>query len=48
MKTSPTVYKPDKQGYNGMDGKDVPAGQEEAARRGAEVCPERAIQLTDD
>lgn len=46
-KTALQVYKLDKLGYNDMDGKEVPTGLEEAARNGAKMCPEGAIQLID-
>jgi ferredoxin len=47
VKASPAVYKLDEFGYNKMDGAEVPAGQEEAARRGAAICPESAIELVE-
>ena len=45
VKAAPGIYRQDEQGYNSMDGKPVPPGMEEAARRGAAACPESAIRL---
>jgi ferredoxin len=44
---APTVYKLDDNGYNADRGKtlDIPAEQAAAARKGAKLCPERAITL---
>jgi ferredoxin len=44
---APTVYKLDDNGYNADRGKtlDIPAEQAGAARKGAKLCPERAITL---
>jgi ferredoxin len=46
VKTAPEVYQLDELGYNKMDGREVPPGLEDAARRGAAICPESAIQLS--
>ena len=47
---SPDVYSADDDGFNTAVGStaEVPAGQEDAARAGASVCPESAIQVLDD
>lgn len=47
---APDVYELDDDGYNGLRGRiiDVRPGEEDAARLGAESCPELAITLTDD
>lgn len=41
------VYELDDEGYNAHTGQpvEVPAGQEDEARRGVAVCPESAIQV---
>lgn len=43
--TAAHVYDVDEQGYNADAGKtiDIAPGDEDAARSGAEACPERAI-----
>jgi ferredoxin len=46
--TSPEVYLLDEQGYNSMGEFTVKPGQEEAARRGAEACPEGAIRIVEE
>ena len=45
-----SVYTLDDNGYNAERGKviQIKAGSEEAARLGAEACPERAIKLIED
>ncbi len=44
---APEVFTLDDDGYIGVDGTlAVPAGQEEAARRGAAACPERVITIS--
>ena len=45
VKAGAKVYRRDELGYNISDGDMVPAGEEEAARKGAAACPETAIQL---
>jgi ferredoxin len=44
---APTVYKLDDNGYNADRGKtlDIPQDEEAAARKGARLCPERAITI---
>lgn len=44
---APDLFRLDDLGYNASDGEEVPAGQEEDARRGVESCPEGAISLED-
>jgi ferredoxin len=46
-KLAPTVYKLDDNGYNADRGRtlDIPPAQEAAARKGAKLCPERAITI---
>jgi len=46
-KIAPKVYQLDDLGYNCSNGKDVPEGQDELARRGAKICPEAAIELVE-
>jgi ferredoxin len=48
-KFAPSVYKLDDNGYNADRGRtlEVPADQEAAARKGAKLCPERAIAILD-
>lgn len=41
------VYDVDDDGFNAMDGTEVPAGLEASAREGASSCPERAITLVE-
>lgn len=47
---APDVYTLDDDGYNAERGAtiDVPPGQEEAARLGARMCPERAITVLEE
>lgn len=45
---APSVFDADDEGYGTVLAGDVPAGSEEAARRAAANCPERAITLIDD
>lgn len=42
---APDVYVLDDLGYNVTPETDVPPGSEEAARKGALACPERAIEI---
>jgi ferredoxin len=44
---APALYELDDDGWNVLRGKeaDVPPDQEEAAERGAALCPERAITI---
>lgn len=42
---APDLYPLDEEGYIASDGFDVPAGQEDLARRGARACPERVIAI---
>jgi ferredoxin len=44
---APDVYRLDDEGYCISDGATVPAGFEEQARLGANVCPDYAITLED-
>lgn len=41
----PDVFQLDDLGYSKAGTRDVPAGLEEQARRGARGCPERAIDI---
>jgi ferredoxin len=43
--TAPELYTIDDLGYSSVTELDVPAALEEAARLGAEACPERAITV---
>jgi ferredoxin len=45
---SPDLFHLNDQGYNDMDSFEVPAGQEEAARRGAAACPEGVLTIVED
>lgn len=45
---APDVYELDDNGYCLRDGRFVPEGHEESARRGAQACPERAIELIEE
>lgn len=44
---APSVYSLDESGYCAITETDVAAGDEEAARAGANNCPERAISIVD-
>ena len=44
---APEVYELDDTGHNAMSETEVPADLVEAARRGADNCPERAITLVE-
>jgi len=44
---APEVYKLNDDGYNVMDPFEVPRGLEEKARKGAQACPELAIEIVD-
>jgi ferredoxin len=44
---APEVYDLDDLGYCRIAAEEVPAELEEAARKGAAVCPERAITVED-
>jgi ferredoxin len=48
-KYAPNVFKLDDDGYNAARGGevDVPAGEEENAKRGMKSCPEQAITLVE-
>ena len=48
-KYAPNVFKLDDNGYNADRGGEVevPAGEEENAKRGMKSCPEQAITLVD-
>jgi ferredoxin len=48
-KYAPNVFKLDDDGYNANRGGevDVPAGEEENAKRGMKSCPEQAIMLVE-
>ena len=45
---APEVYESDEEGFNALRGEtvEVEAGKEEAARRGADSCPESAITIS--
>lgn len=45
---SPAVYEPDDDGYGSTRSSLVPPGLEDAARTGAQNCPEGAIRLIED
>jgi ferredoxin len=45
---APELYPLDDNGYILVSEIDVPPGQEELARRGADACPERIIVIEDD
>lgn len=42
------LYPLDDEGYVATEGFDVPAGEEDAARKGARACPERIILVVED
>ena len=42
------LYPLDDAGYVAIEGFDVPAGEEKAARNGARACPERIIFVVED
>ena len=44
---APSVYWLDDDGYCGVTELDVPPGEEDAARSGANNCPERAITVSE-
>jgi ferredoxin len=41
------LYVLDDDGYSAVEDVEVPAGMEDAARRGAAVCPEQAIRIVE-
>ncbi len=43
----PELYKIDEESYAYVEQEEVPEELEERARRGAEVCPEQAIAVSD-
>ncbi|MCH7837066.1 MAG: ferredoxin [Chloroflexi bacterium] len=43
----PEVYKIDDESYAYVEQEEVPANLEEQVRRGAEVCPEQAIVVSE-
>lgn len=43
----PEVYKTDDQGYAYVEEGEVPRALRDAARRGAEACPEKAITVAE-
>jgi ferredoxin len=45
--TAPDLFTLDDDGYSNVDQLEVPEGMEDLARRGAQSCPERAIQIAD-
>lgn len=45
---APDLFPLDDVGFIDSDGFDVPAGMEEAARKGARACPERIIKTVGD
>jgi ferredoxin len=44
---APDLYLLDDDGYSAVDDVEVPLGLEDAARRGAAACPERAIAIVE-
>lgn len=42
------LYPLDDEGYIATEGFDVPTGDEDQARKGARVCPERIIFVVED
>ena len=42
---APELFRLDDDGYIGVESFQVAAGLEEAARRGAQSCPERALRI---
>jgi ferredoxin len=44
---APDLFGLNDEGYIELDEINVPAGQEELARRGVRACPERALRLAD-
>jgi ferredoxin len=44
---SPELFILDDDGYSALDDVEVPPGLEDAARRGADACPERAIVIVE-
>jgi ferredoxin len=44
---APDLYHLDDDGYSAVDDVEVPPGLEDAARRGAAACPERAIAIVE-
>jgi len=42
---APEIYPLDDEGYIAIEEIEVPAGQEDLARRGARACPERVIEI---
>lgn len=45
---APELFRLDDDGYIAMEDFEVPAGQEELARKGARACPERALRVAKD
>lgn len=45
---APDLYPLDDEGYIAVEEVEVPAGDEELARRGARSCPERVIEIVED
>ena len=45
---APEIYTLDDEGYIAVEEIEVPAGQEDLARRGARACPERVIEILAD
>jgi ferredoxin len=45
---APELFPLDENGYIQVEVIDVPAGQEQLARRGARACPERIILVEED
>lgn len=45
---APDLYPLDDDGYIAIEEFEVPAGQEELAKRGARACPERVIEIIEE
>lgn len=48
VEQGPDLFVLDELGFNVTEERDVPTGQHEQARRGAQACPEGAISVEDD
>ena len=44
----PQIFKADDQGFGYVDSGDVPTDDENAVRKAENLCPERAIRITND
>ncbi len=45
---APELFPLDDDGYIAIEEREVPAGMEQLARRGARACPEKIITIVDD